>query len=77
MKWLKHDPENRKSVLPKLLECLRTGSLMKRFLELKMTQNPEKQSLSPKDWNCRKLGLLLSKFTTLPFPPMLEVRTRL
>lgn len=59
MKWVKHDPENRAPVLPKLLECLRTGSLMKRFLELKMTKNPEKQSLSPKDWNCRKLGLLL------------------
>ena len=40
MKWVKHDPENRAPVLPKLLECLRTGSLPKRFLELQMTQEP-------------------------------------
>ena len=37
---MKHDPENRASVLPKLLECLRTGSLPERFLELQMTQEP-------------------------------------
>ena len=40
MKWVKHDPESRESVLPKLLECLRTGSLPERFLELQMTQEP-------------------------------------